>query len=223
MNSDQFWSVIGKILALVGGIAAFIKIIEWVSSPRQKLVASVESVPFELPESKGVLEKFTAFHSMWIVKIQNNGTKSCEGVNLVLPNAAMVCISRAGVADEYRKLTDGVISLGTLNPLDVIHLKAWSGFGLYSSDPTEAKLAHNAGVGVIRARASAPKIFHDLEFFLPVFKFIAIGCVVGLLAAYFIGSCIIMSVGKNSKSENQSGASNSVPTISSQSTNATHP
>jgi hypothetical protein len=147
MSSDQIWSLIGKFLAIIGGIAALIKIIEWISSPRQKLIASVESVPFELPEPSS--SKLSGFHSMWIISMRNKGKKPCDGISLVLPNAELARISRVGAVVEYRKLTDGAISLGSLNPSESVALRAWASWGFNADNPTKVRLSHNAGIGTI--------------------------------------------------------------------------
>ncbi|HEY2328260.1 MAG TPA: hypothetical protein VGI63_00405 [Verrucomicrobiae bacterium] len=187
MSGDEIWSIVGKILAFVGGIAALIKIVEWFSSPQHKLTTSVEAVPFELPERKNYSNKLSDFASMWIISVANNGKKPCDEITLVLPHAAIARISyRLGTSEEYRELTHGVINLGSLNPSDWISIRAWSPSRVTVYQLADVRISHNAGVGKIRPRATASKYLHDFEENFPLYSKLIFGSAVGVLIAFLV-------------------------------------
>jgi hypothetical protein len=186
MNNDHLWSAIGKILAIIGGIAGIIKIIESFTSPKGKLTASVQSVPFILPTPpKDKLSSIGGFKSLWVAVLRNSGSKSCEGAMIILPDSSIAKIDRAGLDIEFRNLKDGVIELGTIKPKEEIRIYAWNAWG--HGDLAEVRLSYASGVGKIFPRADAPKFCHDIETTLPYFwSMISVGIVGGAIGLVLV-------------------------------------
>lgn len=212
MNNDQLWSGIGKILTVIGGIVGVIKIIEWFTSPKGKLTASVQKVPFMLPAPpKESLSSIDRFNSLWVVVLRNSGGKSCEGAKIILPNSSIANIKRAGVDDEFRNLKDGVIELGTINPKEEIRIYAWIGWGFGGLE--EVRLSYTSGVGKILPRADAPKFCHDIEMILPSsLKMILVGIVGGAIFGVLVHSIEWISKPAIPSQANTSISTNSSPT-----------
>jgi hypothetical protein len=213
MSSDQIWSFIGKILAVVGGIAAFIKIIEWVSSPRHKLVAIVQNVLY-YPRpiaNKPREENYGREPSMWTVSVHNRGKKPCEETTLVLPGAQLVCISREGASEENRELKHGVIALGVINPMETIKINAWGGW--WRPGWGDIRLSHNSGIGKLRILLPTGKFFHDVEAILRLDKYLTLFMVTSFLC--FFGLLIfgiVQRLERSAKPENSnSHVTNAVP------------
>jgi len=187
MNNEQLWSAVGKILAIIGGIVGVIKIVEWFTSPKGKLTASVQIVPFVLPSAFGT-DKLSDYRQMWIAVVRNAGSKPCEGVTLMMPNAVIARIARAGSDTEHRKLKDGVIELGAIKPKEELTINAWIQWGF--SDFGDVRLSYTSGVGKILPRADAPKFCHDIERMFPTFfslvPFLLIAVVFGLVTPVLV-------------------------------------
>src|ERR1043166_4732351 len=164
MSKDQIWTYILKLLAVVGGILSVIKIIEWFTSPRAKLTASIQVVPFERPEApKNNEDQFQIDQYMWVVVVSNSGKKPCEGTCLVLPDVTTAKINRVGSSPEYKSLMHGVIELGTIKPREKIEIRgwtrAWNSYAWRHFD--QVQLSYNSGLGRILPRADAPKFCRD--------------------------------------------------------------
>lgn len=197
MNSDQIWSIVGKALALIGGVVGVIKIVESITSPRGKLLATVQRVPFVQPDAPlkeppsylnvtpqqiNDVKRYLIdddFRFMWIVSIRNLGKKPCDQVKLLLPDAELACISREGKTQEYRKLVHGVISLDTLGPAEVIELFAWADSSWISID--KVRLSHSSGMGKVLIKLPASRFFSDFEDYLRLGK---------LPLTFFLGACL---------------------------------
>jgi hypothetical protein len=221
MNGDEIWSFTGKALAIIGGVVGVIKIIEWYTSPKGKLTAIVENVPFELPEiKKSALDNFSRNRAMWIVVVSNNGSKSCAETALTLPDTSVAIIQRAGADKELRQLKDGIIELGIIKPKEKINVFAWSS---WPADFDKVSLSHAAGLGKVLARASAPKFIHDIEAVVKFFKPMMFWAVLGGLVGGLIAGGGFNFLNQNLKNGNKSDVTNLTPLISSQPTNSIHP
>jgi hypothetical protein len=208
MSNDQLWSVIGKFLAIIAGVTGVIKIIEWLTSPKGKLTASIQIVPFVLPDSPKDNQDF--LRCMWVAVVRNPGSKRCEEALFIIPEAERARIDRAGSDIQYRQLKDGIIELGTINPKEKITIYGW-GRSLFR-DFENVRLSSSSGIGKVLPRADAPKFCHDIEKTFPYFlKGFLTSILIGIL--FFILFSIIIWLSKPAipPQANTSSPTNSSP------------
>ncbi len=88
---------------------------------------------------------YTFIDNYWSIVVQNRGTKAVQSVSLTLPGPIWVSIRRDG--QEQNLTSPARISLGELQPHDVVNVHAWMRSNLQLD---KIKLTHSAGIGQVK-------------------------------------------------------------------------
>lgn len=114
---------------------------------RETATSVIRDLTYSVPYSLDW--KILSLRGLWLARVQNNGRKKLQGVNLYLPNGVFVKIERDGDTSPQEREISGVIHLGDLRSKSGGNVIAWTNAVSGNYDLSQITLAHDNGIGKV--------------------------------------------------------------------------